>query len=79
MDHQHGHQRGCRELLAVPGRPGALPYVLFAPDVRMDYNGWNTGINVANTVDDENNVNIQFFGNNGNAPQGQARGSKSTA
>jgi hypothetical protein len=44
-------------------------YVLFAPDVRMDYNGWNTGINVANTADAENNVNIQFFGNNGNAPQ----------
>ena len=46
----------------------------------MDYNGWNTGINVANTVDDENNINIQFFGNNGNAPQTLDRsGSKSTA
>jgi len=48
------------------------PYALFAPDIRLDYNGWNTGISVANTVDDDNNVNIQYFGNNGNAPQGQA-------
>ncbi|MGH9174099.1 MAG: hypothetical protein ACRD1H_07060, partial [Vicinamibacterales bacterium] len=31
------------------------------------------GINVANTVSMDNNVNIQYFGNNGNAPQGQAR------
>ena len=52
-----------------PTGPSGMPFVLFAPDVRMDYNGWNTGINVANTVDDENNVSIQFFGNNGNAPQ----------
>lgn len=49
------------------------PYVLFAPDVRLDYNGWNTGINVANTVDGDTNVNIQYFGNNGNAPQGQSQ------
>ncbi len=24
--------------------------MLFAPDVRLDYNAWNTGINVANTA-----------------------------
>jgi fimbrial isopeptide formation D2 family protein/uncharacterized repeat protein (TIGR01451 family) len=50
-----------------------FPYVLFAPDVRMDFNGWNTGINVANLVDADNNVNIQYFGNDGNAPQGESR------
>jgi hypothetical protein len=49
------------------------PYVLFAADVRLDYNGWNTGINVANTVDTDNTVNIQYFGSSGNAPQGQSR------
>ena len=63
-----------------PTGPESMPYVLFAPDVRMDYNGWNTGINVANTVDTENKVTIQFFGNNGNAPQSVCRsGSKRTA
>jgi hypothetical protein len=58
--------------LQVPGGPANAPFVLFAPDVRLDFNGWNTGISVANTVDTDNNVNIQYFGNNGNAPQGQA-------
>jgi hypothetical protein len=48
-----------------------LPYVLFAPDVRLDYNGWNTGINVANTVEADTQVSIQYFGNNGNAPSAQ--------
>jgi hypothetical protein len=55
--------------LQVPGGPANAPYVLFAADVRLDFNGWNTGISVANTVDADNNVNIQYFGNNGNAPQ----------
>ena len=57
--------------LQVPGGPSNAPYVLFAPDIRLDYNGWNTGISVANTVDMDNQVNIQYFGNNGNAPQAQ--------
>jgi len=59
--------------LQVPGGPVNAPYVLYAPDVRMDFNGWNTGISVANTVDADNNVNIQYFGNNGNAPQAQSQ------
>ncbi len=56
----------------VPGG-GSYPYVLFAPDVRTDYNGWNTGINVANTVDFDTDVSIQYFGSNGNAPAAQTR------
>jgi hypothetical protein len=51
-----------------PGGPANAPFVLFAPDVRTDWNGWNTGINVANTVDFDNHVWIQYFGSNGNAP-----------
>jgi hypothetical protein len=51
-----------------PGGPSNAPFVLFAPDVRTDWNGWNTGINVANTVDFDNHVWIQYFGSNGNAP-----------
>ena len=56
----------------VPGG-GSYPYVLFAPDVRTDYNGWNTGINVANTVEIDADVSIQYFGSNGNAPAAQTR------
>jgi hypothetical protein len=48
-------------------------YALFAPDVRYKYNGWNTGINVANTVPVSNHVWIQYFGTNGNAVQTQSR------
>jgi len=43
-------------------------YVLFAPMVYMDYNGWNTGFSVANLVPTDNNVNIQYL-HNGNAIQ----------
>jgi hypothetical protein len=56
-----------------PTGPANAPYVLFAPDVRTDWNGWNTGINVANTFDGDNQVTIQYFGSNGNAPQAQTR------
>ncbi len=56
----------------IPGG-GSYPYVLFAPDVRTDYNGWNTGINVANTVEADTDVSIQYFGSNGNAPAAQTR------
>ncbi len=52
---------------------GSYPFVLFAPDVRTDYNGWNTGINVANTVDADTDVSIQYRGANGNAPTAQSR------
>ena len=48
--------------------PFAGQYVLFAPTVYMDYNGWNTGFSVANLVDIDNNVNIQYV-HNGNAIQ----------
>jgi len=48
--------------------PFAGQYVLFAPTVYMDYNGWNTGFSVANLVDADNNVNIQYI-HNGNAIQ----------
>ncbi len=44
------------------------PYVLFAPDVRLDFFGWNTGINVANLVNEDNIVTIQYFNLYGNAP-----------
>jgi hypothetical protein len=48
--------------------PGALgDYVLFAPDVRVDYFGWNTGINIANLVETDNNVTVQYFNMFGNA------------
>lgn len=40
------------------------PYALFAPDVRTDYNGWNTGISVANVVPWDNDVSIQYVGAN---------------
>jgi len=43
-------------------------YVLFAPTVYMDYNGWNTGFSVANLVDLDNDVSIQYV-HNGNAIQ----------
>ncbi|MEI2616733.1 MAG: hypothetical protein V9F06_03695 [Thermomicrobiales bacterium] len=43
-------------------------YVLFAPLVYMDYNGWNTGFSVANLVSADNNINIQYV-HNGNAIQ----------
>jgi hypothetical protein len=48
-------------------------YVLFAPDVRLDFFGWNTGINVANLVNEDNNINIQYFNAFGNAPQAMTR------
>ena len=43
-------------------------YVLFAPMVYMDYNGWNTGFSVANLVPTDNNINIQYV-QNGNTIQ----------
>jgi len=48
--------------------PFAGQYVLFAPLVYMDYNGWNTGFSVANLVSADNNINIQYV-HNGNAIQ----------
>ena len=54
--------------------PGSLgQYALFAPDVRTDFFGWNTGINVANLVNEDNNVNIQYFNLFGNAATGLTR------
>jgi hypothetical protein len=44
-------------------------YVLFAPHVLLDYFGWNTGINVANLANVDNNVSIQYFNMLGNATQ----------
>ena len=44
-------------------------YALFAPHVLIDYFGWNTGINVANLYDGENNVSIQYFNMLGNATE----------
>ena len=43
-------------------------FVLFAPTVYMDYNGWNTGFSVANLANYDNNVDIQYI-HNGNAIQ----------
>jgi hypothetical protein len=48
-------------------------YALFAPDVRTDFFGWNTGINVANLVNEDNNINIQYFNLFGNASTGLTR------
>jgi len=49
------------------------PYVLFAPSVYLDFNGWNTGINVANLYEGDNNVNIQYYVNAGNAIETQSQ------
>jgi hypothetical protein len=49
------------------------PYVLFAPSVYMGLSGWNTGINVANLYEGDNNVNIQYYVNSGNAIQTQTQ------
>jgi len=49
------------------------PYVLFAPAVYLDYNGWNTGISVANLANADNNINIQYYVNAGNAPSVQTQ------
>ncbi|CAN5612395.1 hypothetical protein BH23CHL2_BH23CHL2_20440 [soil metagenome] len=51
----------------APG--GGYNYVLFAPDVRLDFFGWNTGINVANLAGVDNNVSIQYFNHFGNATE----------
>ncbi len=44
-------------------------YVLYAPDVRKDWFGWNTGINVANMADHDTTVTIQYLGDSGAAAQ----------
>lgn len=49
------------------------PFVLFAPAVYLDYNGWNTGISVANLADTDNNINVQYYVNSGNAPSVQTQ------
>jgi len=59
---------GCDEAEGGFYYPFAGKYVLFAPTVYMDYNGWNTGFSVANLVETDNNVNIQYV-QNGNAIQ----------
>ncbi len=51
----------------VPGSNGR--FALFAPHVLLDYFGWNTGINVANLVNADNNVSIQYFNLLGNATE----------
>lgn len=44
-------------------------YTLFAPHVLMGYFGWNTGINVANLADADNDISVQYFNMLGNATQ----------
>ncbi len=44
-------------------------FVQFLPDVRKDFFGWNTGINVANISDVDTDVTIQYYGSNGVAAQ----------
>ncbi len=44
-------------------------YTLFAPHVLMGYFGWNTGINVANLADLDNDISVQYFNMLGNATQ----------
>jgi hypothetical protein len=62
-----GSAANFENLAQVPGVGGR--YALFAPHVLMDYFGWNTGINVANLVNQDNNISIQYFNMLGNATQ----------
>lgn len=48
-------------------------YVLYAPDVRNGYYGWNTGINVANLADEDNTITVQYLNASGSAPVAQTR------
>src|SRR5690606_35239765 len=57
----------------VPAMPAGARYALFAPQVMSNWFGWNTGINVANLVNADNNVSIQYFNLFGNAAQGQSK------
>lgn len=54
----------------LSGLFGSANYALFAPAVYLDYNGWNTGVSVANLVNFDNEINIQYYVNAGNAPVG---------
>ncbi|HLI50234.1 MAG TPA: hypothetical protein VKU87_00475, partial [Thermomicrobiaceae bacterium] len=40
-------------------------FTQYAPLVYKDYNGWNTGINIANTSEVLNQVTVQFFSRDG--------------
>ncbi len=64
-----GSSADFENLAQVPGDDG--DYVLFAPHVLIDYFGWNTGINVANLADEDNNVSIQYYNLLGNSTEGQ--------
>ncbi|HLI52404.1 MAG TPA: hypothetical protein VKU87_11435 [Thermomicrobiaceae bacterium] len=47
----------------VPGENGEL--TMYAPLIFKNYNGWNTGIDIANTSEFANQVTVQFFSYNG--------------
>ena len=44
---------------------GGGTYTLFAPLVFHNYNGWNTGINIANLSDSSNTVTVEVYGRDG--------------
>src|SRR5690606_2374055 len=62
-----GSSADFENVAQVDGAQGT--YALFAPHVLLDYFGWNTGINVANLVDQDNNVSIQYFNTLGNSTE----------
>jgi hypothetical protein len=62
-----GSSADFENLAQIDGANGR--YALFAPHVLMDYFGWNTGINVANLANADNNISIQYFNMLGNATQ----------
>ncbi len=62
-----GSSADFENIAQVDGANGR--YALFAPHVLLDYFGWNTGINVANLYNGDNNVSLQYFNTLGNATQ----------
>jgi hypothetical protein len=62
-----GSSADFENIAQIEGQQG--DYVLFAPHVLLDYFGWNTGINVANLYEGDNNVSIQYFNMLGNSTQ----------
>jgi len=52
--------------VAQPRTGGAAATVTFGPLVFRDYNGWNTGINIANLSDRDNRVTVTYYNYAGN-------------
>src|SRR5690606_17948946 len=52
--------------VAQPRAGGVTATVTFGPLVFRDYNGWNTGINIANLSDRDNRVTVTYYNYAGN-------------